>query len=115
MRLAFCSIGGAILLSLTAAAHASTEFNVRAVLDNGDYFSGTVDIDSASVVVVGESATLYRNVAALSTFGAPSGQGPFSAPGLVPSYLFPSQGTGGFLFVGSVPGMSLVGYGGSEL
>ncbi len=115
MKLTLCSIGGATLLSLATAAQASADFNVRAVLDNGDYVAGTVAIDTTSGIVVGESGTLYRNGAALSTFGAPSGQGPFSVPGLVPSYLFPSQGTGGFLFVGSVPGASLVGYGGSEL
>ena len=115
MKLISRSFGAAMLLSLAAASHASTDFNVRAVLDNGDYVAGTVAIDTASGIVVGENATLYRNGAALATFGAPTGQGPFSVPGLAPSYLFPSQGTGGFIFVGAVPGVSLVGYGGSEL
>jgi hypothetical protein len=98
-----------------SGAFAATDFNVRAVLDNGDYIAGTVTIDSASGTVVGENATLYRNGAPLSTFGAPTGQGPFSVPGLAPSYLFPSPGSNDFLFVGAVPGTSLVGYAGSEL
>ena len=104
-----------VLSSLASGASAATDFNVRAVLDNGDYLAGTVAIDSASGTVVGENATLYRNGAVLSTFGAPTGQGPFSVPGLAPSYLFPSVGSNSFLFVGAVPGTSLVGYGGSEL
>ena len=104
-----------VLSSLASGAFAATDFNVRAVLDNGDYLAGTVSIDTASGMVVGENATLYRNGAALSTFGAPTGQGPFSVPGLAPSYLFPSQGSNDFVFVGAVPGLSLVGYGGSEL
>ena len=110
-RAAYCLV----LSSLAAGAHASTDFNVRAVLDNGDYVAGTVTVDTASGAVVGENATLYRNGAVLSTFGAPTGQGPFSVPGLAPSYVFPSQGSNNFLFVGAVPGASLVGYGGSEL
>jgi hypothetical protein len=102
------------LSSLASGVHAAV-FNVRAVLENGTYVAGTVTVDTASGTVVDENATLSRNGIVLSTFGAPNGQGPFSAPGLEPSYLFPSQGTNNFLFVGSVPGTSLVGYAGSEL
>lgn len=104
-----------VLSSLASGAFAAIDFNVRAVLDNGDYLAGTVTIDTASGMVVGENATLFRNGTVLSTFGAPAGQGPFSVPGLAPSYLFPSQGSNDFVFVGAVPGLSLVGYGGSEL
>ena len=103
-----------VLSSLASGVHAA-EFNIRAVLDNGDYVAGSLTVDPVSGTVVGENATLYRNGTALSTFGVPNSQGPFSVPGLEPSYLFPSQGTNNFLFVGAVPGTSLVGYAGSEL
>ena len=103
-----------VLSSLACGVHAA-EFNIRATLDNGDYVAGSLIVDPVSGTVVGENATLYRNGTALSTFGVPNSQGPFSVPGLEPSYLFPSQGTNNFLFVGAVPGTSLVGYAGSEL
>ena len=93
----------------------AAEFNIRAVLDNGDYVAGSVTVDPVGGTVVGENATLQCNGTALSTFVVPNSQGPFSMPGLEPAYLFPSQSTNNFLFVGAVPGTSIVGYAGSEL
>lgn len=95
---------------------AATTFNLRASIDGGYYVSGTLSIDTATGLVTGESGTLYRNGIALSVFGAPTGQGPFTpGGGIAPSYLFPSFGTNGYLFVGAVPSTSLIGYGGGEL
>ena len=104
-----------LVLSLLASGVHAAEFNIRAVLDNGDYVAGSLTVDPVGGTLAGENATLYRNGTALSTFGMPNGQGPFSVPGLEPAYLFPSQGTNNFLFVGAVPETSLVGYAGSEL
>lgn len=105
---------GCALLFATAA-HADALYNLRASLENGYYVAGTARIDPVGGTVTGESSTLYRNGVALSTFGTPGSQGVFEPAGLAPSYLFGSAGTGGFLFVGAVPGTTLVGYSGGEL
>ena len=100
----------------TPGVSRATSFNLRASLEDGYYVSGTVAIDTVSGVVTGQSSTLFRYGTALSTFGAPTGQGPFApGGGVAPSYLFPSPGSNGYLFVGAVPGTSLTGYGGGEL
>lgn len=108
------TLAGCALLFATTA-HADALYNLRASLENGYYVSGTVRIDALAGTVTGESSTLYRNGVALSTFGAPGSQGVFAPAGLAPSYLFGSAGTNGYLFVGAVPGTTLVGYAGGEL
>lgn len=102
-------------LLLATCAHADALYNLRASLENGAVVAGTVSIDAVAGTVTGESSVLTRNGVALSTFGAPVSQGVFAPAGLVPSYLFDSVGTNGYLFVGAVPGTTLVGYAGGEL
>ncbi|MEO8938329.1 MAG: hypothetical protein ABI277_15040 [Burkholderiaceae bacterium] len=102
-------------LLFAANARADAVFNLRASFGSGYYVAGTVRIDPATGLVTGETSTLYRDGIALSDFGAPGSQGPFAPGGLAASYLFSSAGTNGYLFVGAVPGTSLVGYAGGEL
>ena len=117
MRNSLCAallVVGASFLAIDRADAAV--FNLRASLQNGYYVSGTVAVDAATGVVSAENTTLFRNGVALSTFGGPGSQGPFTpGGGVAPSYLFGSSGSNGYLFVGAVPGTSLVGYGGGEL
>ena len=104
------------LLSVASSSSAAVVFNLRASLEHGYYVAGTVTVDAATGSITGENSTLYRNGVVLSNFTAVTGQGPFApGGGIAPSYLFPSGGSSGYLFVGAVPGASLVGYSGGEL
>ena len=108
------AVAAAILL-VTASAHSALVFNLRANLTDGYYAAGTVTIDTLTGLVTGESATLFKNSLAVSSFGAPTSQGVFAPGSAPPSYLFSSPGTGGYLFVGAAATPSLVGYGGGEM
>ena len=105
----------ACALLFATTVHADVLYNLRASLENGYYVAGTVRIDPVAGSVTGETSTLYRHGVAMSAFGPPGSQGVFAPAGLTPSYLFSSAGTNGYLFVGAVPGTTLVGYGGGEL
>lgn len=108
------ALSAATLLA-ASSAQAAAVFNLRANLTNGYYAAGTLTIDTATGLVTGEEATLFKDSVAVSTFGAPSDQGGFAPGGGAPSYLFNSAGTGGYVFVGAAATPSLVGYGGGEL
>ena len=104
------------LVCVAPSSSAAIVFNLRVSLEHGYYVAGTVTVDGGTGLVTGESSTLYRNGLVLSNFSAATGQGPFApGGGVAPSYLFSSSGSNGYLFVGALPGTSLVGYAGGEL
>ena len=112
------NVRAALLLAISLCASevcADVVFNLRASLANGYNVTGTVSVDVLTGVITNESAALYDHGSLLATFGAPVSQGIFSPGGLAPSYLFGSLAPNNYLFVGSIPATSLVGYGGSEL